>query len=288
MKTLLIGNTKAHGAKRLKEEFEKRELIFDTIFQKNITFHVAKDKVALTDKEGNDLLSYDVYMFRGMGDSERELAVIARYLKYIGKVVVEDVFAERGVYVDKFLPRSIEEDIPVPDYHLVFSKNSVSFGALKYPVIVKGLDGSMGNKVDLIKTEEEFKEFLNDNKKFSFPLILQQYLQIDFDYRVMVVDGNVLGVMKRYKKEGDFLTIRAGGKREAVNLPEEALNVALRAAHASELTVAGVDLVEQGGVYYRLEVNMSPQFRVFERTTGVNIAEAIVRAVIKKYEEKGK
>jgi ribosomal protein S6--L-glutamate ligase len=101
----------------------------------------------------------------------------------------------------------------------------------------------------------------------------------------MVVDGEPVGAFARYNKEGDFLTIRPGGKRVPVTLPDEALDVAVRAAKATGLSVAGIDLLEHEGVFYRIEANMSPQFRVFEKVTGVNVAEKIVDCVLRQYNE---
>ncbi len=286
MKTLLIGNTRSHGATRLKEEFGNNGFIFSTVSPGNLIFTTSNNSVSLKDVKGNDLIYHDVFIFRGMGELEKELAVLARFLKSIGKTIVEDVFAEKGVYIDKFIPRAISSEIPVPDYNLIFSPQSIDYLDIEYPVIVKGTDGSMGKKVEFVKTEEELKELLLSKNVFKYPVILQKYLPIDFDYRVMVVGGEVLGAMKRYKKDDDFLTIRAGGRRENVSLPEEALDVAIRSAKVSGLLIAGVDLVEYEGKYYRFEVNMSPQFRVFESVTGVNVAQKIVESIERKYTEK--
>jgi len=285
MKTALIGNTECYGTERLKEEFEKRDLMLTLVPLKDLVFSVVEGAVKLADGQGNDLLAHDVYIFRGMGDRTQEVAVIARYLRAHGKVVLEDAFARRGVHIGKLAPTMVDQHIPIPDYHLLFSENDALFSSVTYPLIVKGLDGSQGRKVRLAESEEALHAYLQDKERFEYPIMLQKYLPIEYDYRVIVVDGKPLGAMKRYNKENDFLTIRAGGEREKVALSQEALDIAVRAAHVAQLDVAGVDLVEHEGVYYRLEVNMSPQFKVFERVTGENVAGAIVEMLTRKHAE---
>jgi len=288
MKVLLIGNTLCHAATRLAEEFGAAQIEFRTLTPKDLHVSVIDGYVHLTDRDGEDLLTYDVFMFRGIGVRTAELAVLARYLQEHGKMVCEHIFARRSVHIGKFAPTMIENHVPVPNYHLIFSKNDNLFSSIEYPLILKGLDGSKGNKVGYVENKEKLLELLEDTEKFGYPIILQKYIPIKYDFRVLVVGGKVLGVMKRYNSGDDFLTIRAGGKRESVELPQEALDIAVHAAKVAQLDIAGVDLVEYEGKYFRLEVNMSPQFRVFEEVTGVNVAGEIVQYIVGKHEKSKK
>lgn len=280
MKTLLIGNTVCHAAIRLQEEFQKKNLQFDTVSPADIIFSVLDDVTSITTNEGKDLHDYDVYIFRGLGSRAREMAVIANYLSKHKKCIIEDVFANRAAYFDKFSPTMVDDGIPVIDYKLIFSGKHNFLENTEYPVIAKSLEGSKGLRVRLVHNRDELDEFV---AKFDFPILLQKYIPITFDYRVMVVDGTVLGVMKRYNEGEDFLTVRAGGERESVELPESALNIAIHSANIAGLSIAGVDLLEHEGKYYRIEVNMSPQFRVFEEVTHVNVAGAICEMIQKKF-----
>jgi glutathione synthase/RimK-type ligase-like ATP-grasp enzyme len=280
MKTLLIGNTSCHAVKRLQEEFQKKKLVFHVLQPRDCVFSIQNEKVHFTSKKGEDLLIYDVYIFRGIGLRVKELSVIASYLHEHKKLIFEEVLATHTGYIDKFSPAMVDNGVPVVDYTLLFSKNEEAH--IEYPIIAKSLEGSMGTKVRLLCNDEEYDTFI---KNFGFPLLLQRYLPVAFDFRVLVVDGKVLGSMKRYNDGYDFLTIRAGGSREHVELPETALEIARKATEASGLSVAGVDLLEYEGTFYRLEVNMSPQFRVFEKITGVNVACAICEMIEKRYKK---
>lgn len=283
MKTLLIGNTHCHAVTRLKEEFAKKNLQFDAVSPSDIIFSVLNDATAIATNEGKDVHDYDVYFFRGLGRRAREMAVIANYLSKHNKIIIEDVFANRAAYFDKFSPTMVDDGIPVLDYRLLFSGKHHFLKNIQFPVIAKSLEGSKGTRVRLIHNKDELDTF---TAKFNFPMLLQKYIPITFDYRVMVVDGKPIGVMKRYNEGDDFLTIRGGGRRESVELPEHALNVAVHSANVAGLSIAGVDLLEHEGRFYRIEVNMSPQFRVFESVTGVNVASAICEMIEKKFQER--
>lgn len=282
MKTLLIGNTKCHATQRLREEFNLRGLVFESVTPSDMIFSVQNGVTTLTTKQGKDLLAYDVYFFRGLGVIARELSVIANYVSKQQKVIIEDVFAHKAPYFDKFSPTMVDDCIPVIDYKLIFSLPQDIQTVCEYPIIAKNLDGSMGLKVRLLHNATELQTF---TKEFGFPLLLQKYIPIRYDYRVMVVDGKPLGAMKRYNSGNDFLTVRAGGARECVELPQEALDVAVHSTRVAGLSVAGVDLLEHDGIFYRIEVNMSPQFRVFEKTTNINVAGAICEMAQRKFEE---
>jgi len=281
MKTLLIGNTKCYSALRLQEEFHKRGLVFDMVPSASIVFEVLNNETFCRSTTGVSAADYDVLIFRGVGNRIKEFSVIARYFKKKGKVVVEDVLATKAMYMEKFSPTMVDDKVPTLDYAVLFDKKTVYQTHLEFPFIVKGLDGSMGKKVNLVHNTEEYRETI---ERYGYPVLLQQYVPITRDYRVMVVDGEVLGVMARSNTEKSFLTTCGGGKRECVELPEHALDIALRATKVSGLMVAGVDLLEWKGEYYMLEANMSPQFRVFERVTGVNVAEKILEAIVRRYE----
>ena len=280
MKTLLVGNTKCHAATRLQEEFLKRGLQFDMVSPTDVIFSVTNNQTSVTANDGRDILGYDVSLFRGLGKLAGEMAVIANYLRKHNKVIVEDVFATRATYFDKFSPTMVDDGILVPDYQLIFSSHRNVLNAVEYPIIAKSLEGSMGIKVRLLHNRLELDDFV---QTFNFPILLQKYIPIQFDYRVIVVDGVPLGVMKRYNEGEDFLTVRAGGRREFVELPQQALDLAVHATEVAGLSIAGVDLLEHEDTYYRIEVNMSPQFRTFERVTQINVAGAICDMLQRKY-----
>jgi ribosomal protein S6--L-glutamate ligase len=94
-----------------------------------------------------------------------------------------------------------------------------------------------------------------------------------------VLKGRVLGSIRRFAPPGDWRTnVAVGGRAEPVTLDPDLQRLALRAAAALGADMAGVDLLEdldRGGPVV-VEVNAVPGWRALGRTTGVDVAAAIL------------
>src|SRR5690606_12001035 len=100
------------------------------------------------------------------------------------------------------------------------------------------------------------------------------------DLRCLVVGDEVVAAMRRQAPEGDFrANLHRGGSAEGVQADAAEVAIAVRAARALGLGVAGVDLVGSARGPLVLEVNASPGLEGIERSTGVDIAGRIVEFV---------
>ena len=101
-----------------------------------------------------------------------------------------------------------------------------------------------------------------------------------WDLRVFVLGGRVLTAMRR-RGNGDWRTnVSQGGSGEVVAVGRDEERLALRAAAALGAPVAGVDLLPgPGGEWYVLEVNAVPGWRALAPTSGVDVADALIRHV---------
>jgi ribosomal protein S6--L-glutamate ligase len=98
------------------------------------------------------------------------------------------------------------------------------------------------------------------------------------DIRAFVVDGKVVGAMKRQAKEGEFRSnLHQGGSASVVRLNAEEKETALRAAKAMGLGVAGVDMLQSKRGPLVMEVNSSPGLEGIEKATGKDIAGKIIQ-----------
>ena len=97
------------------------------------------------------------------------------------------------------------------------------------------------------------------------------------DIRALVVDGHVVGAMKRQGKEGEFRSnLHRGGTAEIVKLDEAELKVAMKASRVLKLPVCGVDMLKSSRGPLLLEVNSTPGLEGIEVATGKNTAKAII------------
>lgn len=268
-KILLIGNTKAKNVIRLKEEAEKKGVVFDCLS----SFKLSKEM-----NLPQDILDYDVYYFRGLPQKlvDRMLE-IAQDLAHKGKTVIEPLLGE-GVYPeDKDIPESRNGLYTVPQTEMVTEGRLPE--DITFPVVAKEFGSRLGRGVKKINSLNELRDF---SDRVGGDFLVQEFFDITHDTRVLVVGDNVLGGFNRYKKEGEkLLTTKPGGKREKAQLSKQQIEAAQEVASLKGLKIAGIDLFCIDSEVYILEVNASPQFRVFESITDINVASEIIDFLLK-------
>lgn len=105
------------------------------------------------------------------------------------------------------------------------------------------------------------------------------------DLRLYVVGGECLGVMRRHAPEGEWRTnVAQGGRvRDATgDVPDRVVDIAVEAADALGLDIAGVDIIEGVEDWYILEVNVTAGFKGFFQATGISPAPAIAAHAIER------
>lgn len=173
------------------------------------------------------------------------------------------------------MPRTIFTDYSKDVEHLV---NSIG-GA---PVVLKLLEGTQGLGVILAETKNAAHSVIEAFNGLKARVIAQEFIEEagGADIRAFVVDGVIVGAMKRQGKEGEFRSnLHRGGTASIIKLSEEEENSALRAARAMGLGIAGVDLLQSKNGPLVLEVNSSPGLEGIEAATKKDIAREIIRYV---------
>jgi ribosomal protein S6--L-glutamate ligase len=114
--------------------------------------------------------------------------------------------------------------------------------------------------------------------RVGMPLIVQEYLENPGrDIRVFVVGGKVIASAYKYGVPGEWKTnVAQGGKMVDEPVPEEILDLGVRAAEALGLIYSGVDVMETPRGPVVLEANGSPGWQALKAATGVDVAEKIV------------
>lgn len=178
--------------------------------------------------------------------------------------------------------------LPVPDAYMAFDFRTMDPDDRPFvgPTVHKPAIGTNGNRMSLLPEASLASPRISRRRAF-----LQSFLESDaerpYDTRVYVVDGEVLGAMRRYAPETEWRTnVALGGAVEDVSadLPAAAVDYARRAAAALGLDYAGVDLLCRDGDWYVLEVNATAGFKGFFEATGISPAAAIARQAIARGE----
>ncbi|CAM1335094.1 ribosomal protein S6 modification protein [Tenacibaculum aestuariivivum] len=150
------------------------------------------------------------------------------------------------------------------------------------PCIIKLLEGTQGVGVVLAETKSAAESVLEAFNGLQARVIVQEFIAEakGADLRVFVVDGNVVGAMKRQGKEGEFRSnLHRGGTAELFELSEEEENAALKAAKKLGLSVCGVDMLQSKSGPMIMEVNSSPGLEGIEQATKLDIAKNIIRYI---------
>ncbi len=150
------------------------------------------------------------------------------------------------------------------------------------PIIVKLLEGTQGLGVVLAETDKAAKSVIEAFSGLKQNIIIQEYIQESggADIRVLVVEGKVIGAMKRQGMEGEFRSnLHRGGKSAVIKLSPKEERAALNAVKALGLSVAGVDMLQSDRGPLIIEVNASPGLKGIETTTKKDVAAAIIRFV---------
>ncbi len=153
---------------------------------------------------------------------------------------------------------------------------------LGLPFVVKESNSSLGAGVHLIESEAQFCALWERIK--LRPWLMQKFIAESRgrDVRVIVVGGRALGAMLR-TSQGDFRSnVAAGGSGAAFPLDAALCAVAERAARAVGADFCGVDVLFGKEGYLVCEVNSNAFFGTFERVTGLNVAGAYAKHIVKK------
>jgi ribosomal protein S6--L-glutamate ligase len=159
------------------------------------------------------------------------------------------------------------------------------------PLIMKLLRGTQGTGVIFAESKASVESMLETIWSLGEDILLQRFIAESKgkDIRALVIDGKVRAAMRRIGREGEFRSnIHRGGVGEAVKLSPEYQRLAVKAADAIGLQLAGVDILESADGPMVIEVNASPGFQGLEAATGANIAREFIEAAVRAARGKGR
>lgn len=180
-------------------------------------------------------------------------------------------------------------DLPKTGFaHNLLSKDDVMKIVGGPPLVIKLLQGSQGAGVVLAPTTKAAEAVISAFQQLNANFLVQEFIaEADGrDIRAFVVGGKVVAGMERSAPPGDFRSnLHRGGTAKKVKLTKQQREVAIAAAKAMNLNVAGVDMIRAKRGPLVLEVNSSPGLEGIETATGADVAEQIIGFIEKKVAE---
>jgi len=154
------------------------------------------------------------------------------------------------------------------------------------PLIVKLLEGTQGKGVVLAETKKAAESVINAFKSLNANILVQEFIKEanGKDLRLFVIDGKVVATIQREALPGEFrANIHLGGTASVIRATAEEKRIAIKAAKAMNLKVAGVDIIRSSKGPLLLEVNSSPGLEGIEGATNKDIAGEMIRAIEKNF-----
>lgn len=288
MKIAILSNGNAnYSTRRLVEEAEARGHQAKVIKYKNCYVSIESGQNQVFYK-GKPLGKFDAIIPRIAANMTTYGATILRQLEMQGNYSLSRSLAiVRARDKLRSMQLLAKSDVGIPK--TVVSRNTTDIDDLLEqlggtPVIIKLARGTHGNGVVLAETKKAAKSVLqafyltNEN---GTNVLLQEFIKesAGTDIRAFVVGSRVVASMQRQSLDDDFRSnLHKGGQGVAIKLTPEEKKMAVKAAKAMGLSVAGVDLMRSERGPLVLEVNASPGFGI-EKVTGRNVAAKIIEYV---------
>ena len=150
------------------------------------------------------------------------------------------------------------------------------------PAVIKLLEGTQGIGVILAETQKSAKSVIEAFMDLNANILVQEFIKEagGADIRAFVVDGQIVGAMKRQGAEGEFRSnLHRGGSATVIKLSAEEKATAIKAAKKLGLAIAGVDMLQSSRGPLVMEVNSSPGLEGIEGATKQDIAGKIIEYV---------
>lgn len=153
----------------------------------------------------------------------------------------------------------------------------------KYPMILKTASGTQGVGVIFIDSRKTLLATMQLIRKIDedIAMLIQEFIKTPYDVRVMVLNDEVVGQLKRPVISGDFRSnISQGNKPEKIELTELEKSECVKAAQSVNGMWLGVDFIpskdrEKIPPYF-IEVNSSPGTGHIDELNDINISKLVL------------
>ncbi|HEV8694548.1 MAG TPA: 30S ribosomal protein S6--L-glutamate ligase [Lysobacter sp.] len=279
---ILSRNSKLYSTRRLVEAARERGHSVRVLDPLRCYMRIASDGFAMHYR-GRALADYDAVIPRVGASITRYGSAVLRQFELMGtdtpnssdailkardKLRCHQLLAAEGIG----LPATVFGDNPDDTHDLLAMLGPP-------PHVIKLNEGTQGAGVMLTEKPSASRSVIEALRGLYANFLVQEFVAEakGADLRCFVVGNTVVATMKRQAPKGDFRSnLHRGGSAKGVKASAIEQDVAIRAAQALGLGVAGVDLIRSKRGPLVLEVNASPGLEGIEAATGVDVAAAVI------------
>ena len=268
------------GSKSSRMIIDEAKHFFDEVEE----FEIRKIEVKIDSKtevlyDGEPLKNYDCLYMRGSYKYSSLLYAVSEHFK--GKCYLPLSANAHVIGHDKFkthLKLSQVSSIKMPNTYFTakITEAKTFLKTLNYPIILKFPSGTHGKGVIFAASYSSASSMVDALDVFNQPVLIQDYIPVKSDIRVIVAGDKIIGSMKRTAERGEIrANSHQGGDAEPFLVTPEIKLMSIAAAKKIKADICAVDLIESDYGPLILEVNTSPGLQKITETTKKNIAGEI-------------
>ncbi len=224
----------------------------------------------ITKDDFDQIIQYDALFIRETTNVNHHTFRFSKKATSLGLVVIDDpdsiLKCTNKVYLNELLNSN---KILTPKSIVLTEENCDTISdKMSFPFILKQPDGAFSKGVFKINSLEEFRNTRESMFEKSDLLIAQEFLPTPFDWRVGIIDGQVIYVCKYFMASEHWQIVNWNkqdktheGEVESIpadQAPSGLLKTALKATSLIGKGLYGVDMKEVDGKFYVIEVNDNP------------------------------
>jgi hypothetical protein len=156
------------------------------------------------------------------------------------------------------------------------------------PLIIKTLGESHGQGVERAETRDVVREKIQSGLATGRMVLARKYLADYKNYRLIVVDGEVVAALEYHKPADDFRTNATDNviisPLVVSELEPKMKELAIKAVELRASLLGGIDILidEATGIAYMAEVNIPCNYARVEGPTNIDISSQIINAMLKR------
>jgi glutathione synthase/RimK-type ligase-like ATP-grasp enzyme len=253
----------------------------------------------ITKKDFSRLAEYDALFIRETTEIEHYTYRFARRAENEGIVVIDDpdsiMKCTNKIYLAELLSAN---RIPMPRTEILkeddLKNTALLESKLPYPIVLKIPDSSFSRGVHRVSTPEELKTIANQLLYESDVILAQEYLYTDFDWRIGILNRQVLFACQYFMSRRHWQIMKHGPSGEYTegdsktwrieDVPEPVVDIASRAANLIGDGFYGVDLKESDKGVVVMEINDNPSIDsgVEDKCLGDELYRIIIQEFIRR------
>ncbi|MDA3855829.1 MAG: RimK family alpha-L-glutamate ligase [Candidatus Woesearchaeota archaeon] len=275
------------SSKMLLEEAKNYFDVVDHIDLRKIEIKLDTKTTVLCD--GEPLKEYDCLYMKGSYRYSTLLYGLSEVFKDKCFVPLDSnahIIAHNKFMTQLFFAKNKNLKMPGTYFAAKVSETKQFLKTLNYPMILKFPTGTHGKGVIFTESYQSASSMIDALDIFKQPAIIQDYIDIRSDIRVIVAGDKIIGSMRRIAKDGEIrANAHQGGNAEPYVVTSQIKSMCLESAKMIKAGICAVDIIESDYGPLILEINTSPGLQKITEVTKKNIAGEMAKYLFEETEK---